>query len=152
MLSTPNALAVTFRDVLQGDPLQYELLGILGKKYAPAPSQCAPSAPSPAPPSGVTLPAVTLTDEGGGRESSRLVQQYAESMRKGGWQGDPIEVVEHKGKRYILDGHHRVEAARRAGIDVQYEIVGPSEMAKYRYKSIDDIIRAAAEAGPNRLR
>jgi uncharacterized protein (DUF1015 family) len=73
-------------------------------------------------------------------------------MRTGGWKGDPIEVVEHNGKRYIIDGHHRVEAARRAGIDVQYEIVGPSEMAKHNYKSIDEVIRAAAEAGPNRLR
>jgi ParB-like chromosome segregation protein Spo0J len=73
-------------------------------------------------------------------------------MRTGGWQGDPIKVVEHNGKRYIIDGHHRVEAARRAGIDVQYKIASPSEMAKYRYNSIDDVIRAAAEAGPNRLR
>ena len=92
------------------------------------------------------------TESLSGRESSRLVREYAEKMRTGGWKGDPIEVVEHNGKRYILDGHHRVEAARRAGIDVQYEIVGPSEMAKYRYKSIDDVVRAAAEAGPNRLR
>ena len=87
-----------------------------------------------------------------GRESSRLVRQYAESMRTGGWQGGPIKVVEHNGKRYVIDGHHRVEAARRAGIDVQYEIASPSEMAMRGYKSIDDVIRAASEAGPNRLR
>jgi hypothetical protein len=92
------------------------------------------------------------TESLSGRESSRLVREYAEKMRTGGWKGDPIEVVEHNGKRYIIDGHHRVEAARRAGIDVQYEIVGPSEMAKHNYKSIDEVIRAAAEAGPNRLR
>jgi ParB-like chromosome segregation protein Spo0J len=73
-------------------------------------------------------------------------------MRTGGWQGGPIKVVEHNGKRYVIDGHHRVEAARRAGIDVQYEIASPSEMAMRGYKSIDDVIRAASEAGPNRLR
>jgi hypothetical protein len=63
MLSTQNALAVTFREVLKNDPLQNELLGILGKKFAPDPAQCAPSTPAPAPLSGVTLPVVTLTDE-----------------------------------------------------------------------------------------
>jgi ParB-like chromosome segregation protein Spo0J len=73
-------------------------------------------------------------------------------MRTGGWQGEPIKVVEHNGKRYILDGHHRVEAARSAGIDVQYKIASPADMAERGYKSIDDVIRAAAEAGPNRLR
>jgi len=83
MLSTPNALAVTFRDVLQGDPLQYELLGILGKKYAPAPSQCAPAVPAPAPPSGVTLPAVTLTDEASWSELHALVQQRITTIREG---------------------------------------------------------------------
>ncbi|NUQ79231.1 MAG: hypothetical protein HUU21_37435 [Polyangiaceae bacterium] len=62
MLSSPNALAVTFRDVLHNDSLQNELIGILAKKYMPA--QCIPTAPArPAPLSGVTLRGVTLTDE-----------------------------------------------------------------------------------------
>jgi ParB-like chromosome segregation protein Spo0J len=73
-------------------------------------------------------------------------------MRTGGWQGEPIKVVENNGKRYIIDGHHRVEAARRAGIDVQYKIASPAEMAERGFDSIDEVIRAAAEAGPNRLR
>ncbi|HZF48904.1 MAG TPA: hypothetical protein VE093_09660, partial [Polyangiaceae bacterium] len=84
MLSTPNALAVTFRDVLQGDPLHYELLGILGKKYAPAPSQCPPSAPPPAPPSGVTLPGVTLTDEGAFEELLEQVEPRITAIREAG--------------------------------------------------------------------
>jgi hypothetical protein len=84
MLTTPNALAVTFRDVLQGDPLQNELLGILGKKYAPSPSQCAPSAPSPAPLAGVTLPAVTLTDEGAFDELHAEVEQRITAIREAG--------------------------------------------------------------------
>ncbi|HZF51429.1 MAG TPA: hypothetical protein VE093_22385, partial [Polyangiaceae bacterium] len=84
MLSTPNALAVTFRDVLHGDPLHYELLGILGKKYAPAPSQCAPAVPAPAPPSGVTLPAVTLTDEGAFDELHAEIEQRITALREAG--------------------------------------------------------------------
>ncbi|MGB0758157.1 MAG: ParB N-terminal domain-containing protein [Rubripirellula sp.] len=35
-----------------------------------------------------------------------------------GWQGKPIEVIEHNGYRYVVNGHHRLEAARRAGIEV----------------------------------
>jgi len=84
MLSTPNALAVTFRDVLHGDPLHYELLGILGKKYAPAPSQCAPAVPAPAPPSGVTLPGVTLTDEGAFDELHAEIEQRITALREAG--------------------------------------------------------------------
>jgi len=83
MLSTPNALAVTFRDVLHGDPLHYELLGILGKKYAPAPSQCAPAVPAPAPPPGVTLPGVTLTDEGSFDELHAVLEQRITALREG---------------------------------------------------------------------
>ncbi|HZF50865.1 MAG TPA: ParB/RepB/Spo0J family partition protein [Polyangiaceae bacterium] len=92
------------------------------------------------------------TESLSGRHSSRQVRKFAESMRTDGWQGDPIKVVEYNGKRYIIDGHHRVEAARRAGIDVPYEIASPAEMAGRGYKSIDEVIRAAADAGPNRLR
>ncbi|NUQ78463.1 MAG: hypothetical protein HUU21_33455 [Polyangiaceae bacterium] len=73
MLSSPNALAVTFRDVLHNDSLQNELLGILAKKYMPA--QCTPTAPAPlAPLSGVTLPGVTLTDEASLDELHAVIQ------------------------------------------------------------------------------
>ncbi|NUQ74333.1 MAG: hypothetical protein HUU21_12315, partial [Polyangiaceae bacterium] len=73
MLSTPNALAVTFRDVLHNDPLQHELLLTLAKKYMPA--QCTPVAPAPAAPSGVALPAVTLTDEEAFDELHAAIEQ-----------------------------------------------------------------------------
>ena len=73
-------------------------------------------------------------------------------MRKDGWIFEPILVVEHNGQRYVIDGHHRLEAARRAGLEVQYKIATPEEMAKKGYDTIDDVIHAASEARPNRLR
>jgi hypothetical protein len=84
MLSTQNALAVTFREVLRGDPFRNELLGILGKKFAPAPSQCTPSAPPPAPLPGVTLPGVTLTDDGAFEELFDQVEQRITAIREAG--------------------------------------------------------------------
>ena len=73
-------------------------------------------------------------------------------MRTDGWLDEPVEVVEHNGQLYIINGHHRVEAARRAGIEVQYKIVGLEVMAKYNYHNIEDVLRASSEAGLNRLR
>jgi hypothetical protein len=82
MLRSQDALGVTFRDVLRGDPFQPELLGILQKKYAP--SQCPPSAPPPAPPPGVTLPGVTLTDEGAFEELLDQVEPRITAIREAG--------------------------------------------------------------------
>lgn len=53
-----------------------------------------------------------------GRASARKVNEIADSMRANGWQGDPIKVVEVNGQRIVVDGHHRLAAARQAGIDV----------------------------------
>ncbi|NUQ75264.1 MAG: hypothetical protein HUU21_17070 [Polyangiaceae bacterium] len=83
MLSTQNALAVTFRDALRGDPLENELLGILTKKYAPVAAQCIPAAPTPPPQSGVTLPGVTLTDEGSFDVLHAELEQRITALREG---------------------------------------------------------------------
>ena len=72
-------------------------------------------------------------------------------MRTNGWVGEPIEVVEHNGYRYIINGHHRVEAAGRAGIDVPYRVISDAELRAYGYRDIDHVISASSEAGPNRL-
>ncbi|MCK6592076.1 MAG: hypothetical protein L6Q76_31370 [Polyangiaceae bacterium] len=83
MLSSPNALAVTFRDVLHNDSLQNELIAILAKKYMPA--QCIPAAPAPALPaplSGVTLPGVTLTDEASLDELHAVIEGQTKVLRE----------------------------------------------------------------------
>ncbi len=51
------------------------------------------------------------------KTASYWIQQFE---RAKGWTGDPVAVFESKGYRYILDGHHRVAAARAAQIPVQY--------------------------------
>jgi hypothetical protein len=59
-----------------------------------------------------------------------LVAEIEASMRQNGWVGDPIAVAEVNGHLYILDGHHRVAAAGRAGIPVRYRVVPPEELAR----------------------
>lgn len=75
------------------------------------------------------------------------VTRLAESMKANGWNGPPIKVFEHNGTKYILDGHHRAAAARQAGIDVVYESVGMDTLRSYGYRSVDELIWSAAEAG-----
>jgi hypothetical protein len=87
-----------------------------------------------------------------GRASSRNVRNIAEDMKANGYQGAPIKVLEANGERFILDGHHRVQAARRAGIDVPFESISPSNLSNFGYNSVDDVIRASTEAGPVKLR
>ena len=87
-----------------------------------------------------------------GRASSRNVRNIAEDMKANGYQGAPIKVLESNGERFILDGHHRVQAARRAGIDIPFESVSPSNLSNFGYNSVDDVIRASTEAGPVKLR
>lgn len=87
-----------------------------------------------------------------GNASTRNVQGLMDDMRVNGWQGKPIDVFEHNGSKYILDGHHRVEAARRVGIDVPYNSVPASNLGAHGYNTADDVIRAATEAGPVKVR
>ena len=69
-----------------------------------------------------------------------------------GWRGDSIKVLQHNGERFILDGHHRVAAARRVGLDVPYQSVTTDKLADFGYGSIEAVLRSATEAGPIRLR
>lgn len=95
--------------------------------------------------------AVRRTKTSGG--TVRSVNQLAASMRANGWQGAPIDVVELNGQRIVVDGHHRLAAARRAGIDVQYQVVDPSTaIGPGKYASIDDILRSTYSVGRDRLR
>jgi hypothetical protein len=108
-------------------------------------SRVAPNTASPS--------AFSRTEALSGRASSRQVSEMADAMRTTGWDGPPIRVVEANGRRYVVDGHHRLEAARRAGIDVPYEVVDPATVVgPGQWSSLDDIIQDANAVGGNRLR
>ena len=73
-------------------------------------------------------------------------------MKQNGWQGDPAVVFEHKGTKYLIDGHHRTAAARRAGVDVQYKTIPESDLSKFGYKNIEAVIDASSSVRPDKLR
>lgn len=55
----------------------------------------------------------------GNRPVNSHVNAIAKSMKNDGWIGAPIEVNE---KMEVVDGQHRLEAAKRVGIPVRYEV------------------------------
>ena len=64
-------------------------------------------------------------------------KKFVNQVKADGKIKEPIKYVEHNGKRYIVDGHHRVSAAKEAGLKKV-----PIEKVKlpYKgYKSIDDL-------------
>lgn len=78
------------------------------------------------------------THEIGGNSSSKNVVKIRDSMAADGWQGGPVSVLEHDGKKYLLDGHHRRAAAIRAGLDqVPYKTVS---LPFRGYQTLDDVL------------
>ncbi|WBB64609.1 polymorphic toxin-type HINT domain-containing protein [Streptomyces sp. WMMC500] len=86
-----------------------------------------------------------------GNASKRNVDSLTASMKENGWQGDPISVAKIGDDLYVLDGHHRVAAAKRAGIDVPYRVLSDADIRARYPGGADDITTAWAEVGPDRL-
>ncbi|MFH9355737.1 polymorphic toxin-type HINT domain-containing protein [Kitasatospora sp. NPDC017646] len=86
-----------------------------------------------------------------GNASKRNVDNLAASMKENGWQGDPIKVAKSGDDLFVLDGHHRVAAAKRAGINVPYRIASEEELLAQYPGGIDEVASAWAEVGPDKL-
>jgi large repetitive protein len=66
--------------------------------------------------------------------------------------GEPIETFEINGQRYVINGHHRVAAAKKAGIDVNYRDLSLDELrAEYDFDGPEEVIAAWSEVAPDRL-
>ncbi len=85
-----------------------------------------------------------------GRASSKNVAAIANDLKANGWKGDPIKAYKHEGEMYVLDGHHRLEAAKIADVEVQFEIV--DDLAEWGYESAEELLKHVDDVGPNRLR
>jgi hypothetical protein len=44
---------------------------------------------------------------------------------------------------YLLDGHHRVQGARKAGVEVLYQTISVDDILKYGYESIEEVSSAS---------
>lgn len=89
-----------------------------------------------------------------GKASQEKVDEFAAVFKDlGNWGDfDPIKVFEHNGNKYVLDGHHRLAAARKANIDVVYETVPLESIHQYGYENISDIIAAWTTIGPDKIK
>lgn len=85
-----------------------------------------------------------VTGEGVSLES---VADLVTKMRAKGFdKSQPIEVIELYKKKYLLNGHHRVAAAKELGIDVTYKSLTAKEaIAKYKFRDVQEIIWRAIE-------
>lgn len=88
-----------------------------------------------------------------GGQSSRVVRNIFENMKKNGFGDEPLDVIVINGKKYVVDGHHRLAAAKRAGINVDINVKNPNDVfSPGGYQNEEDVVNSAASAGPNRLR
>ncbi|MFF8993344.1 RHS repeat-associated core domain-containing protein [Streptomyces sp. NPDC014983] len=97
------------------------------------------------------------THEIEGNASTKKVKTYRDAMRNGDfdWEQSPISVVTHEdGTQYVVDGHHRLAAARMANVDA----VGIRDVTDQLndggflgYKNMDDVVESASTFLGNRL-
>lgn len=85
-----------------------------------------------------------------GNASSKGVGEYMKMM-KAGEKIPPIEVFESGGRKYVLNGHHRLEAATRLGKDIEYIKVDIDRVKSYGYKDAEDLMQHSSSAPRNRL-
>ncbi|WP_411970448.1 ParB N-terminal domain-containing protein [Saccharothrix longispora] len=79
------------------------------------------------------------------------VDKLTASMWKNGWQGAPIDVFEYGNVKYVVDGHHRLVAAKRAEVNVPFNRVTVEGLPSRGCRTVDDIISANVEVGSYRL-
>ncbi|ADI08421.1 Rhs protein [Streptomyces bingchenggensis BCW-1] len=101
--------------------------------------------------------ALKPTHEISGNSSTKRVKKMMDDMRNGtfDWEQSPISVVkDDDGTMYVVDGHHRLAAARRINLD-EVAIRDVTQQLKDGelpgYKDIDDVTSSASEYRGNRL-
>ena len=75
--------------------------------------------------------------------SKNKFKKFVEQVKADGKIKESVKYVEHNGKKYIVDGHHRVMAAKKAGIKdipiekVELPIIGRISTLAYLLEKID---------------
>ncbi len=89
-----------------------------------------------------------------GTKSSKTVAHFVDQFKsEGEFAGDPLIAIKHQGKYYVVDGHHRLKAAKIAGVDAKVRFVEPSTIfSEGGFRDIQDILNSAATAGPDNIR
>jgi len=90
------------------------------------------------------------TESIGGNQSSRTVGYYIKQIRENK-SIPPVEVAEINNELYVINGHHRLEAAIRTGRKIEFKILTKEELGKYGYKSETEVINASSNVVPVKL-
>ncbi|WP_158248892.1 RHS repeat-associated core domain-containing protein, partial [Pseudomonas sp. FW305-3-2-15-E-TSA4] len=87
-----------------------------------------------------------------GKTSTRLVEKMRIEMGDIGFNREfPIDVAEHHGNLYILDGHHRASAARQTSTEVTIQLITNIEDHHGNLNTIEEVLEPAANVGNDRL-
>ncbi|WP_176240354.1 RHS repeat-associated core domain-containing protein, partial [Pseudomonas sp. R35(2017)] len=87
-----------------------------------------------------------------GKGSTKRVEKLRQDMRTVGYDNEfPIDVAEHNGNLYILDGHHRAAAARQTSTNVTINLVTNIKEHKGILNTIEEVLESAANTGHDRL-
>lgn len=90
------------------------------------------------------------TESLSGNKSARAVGDIKGKMDNNA-EVPPIEVAVVDGKKYVINGHHRLEGAIRSNKQLEYKVLGKDEWQKYGYKTESDIVEAAAAVSKPKL-
>ena len=78
----------------------------------------------------------------------------ASDMKTNGFDpAHPIEVVIYDGEMFVVDGHHRLAAAKMARLkDVPVRVTDDIASHKSSFQTVAEVVRDAANTTSNRLR
>ncbi|HNP24982.1 MAG TPA: RHS repeat-associated core domain-containing protein, partial [Panacibacter sp.] len=91
------------------------------------------------------------TETIGGNKAARTVGANIKIIKDGGSLA-PIEVANINDKLYVINGHHRLEAALRTNTNIEYKVLTKEQWQAYGYKTESEIIRAASEASVEKIK
>nr|WP_237403061.1 RHS repeat-associated core domain-containing protein [Pseudomonas sp. MWU318] len=87
-----------------------------------------------------------------GKKSTKHVEKIRDQMRAGGYDVSyPIDVAEHQGNFYILDGHHRAAAAKQTATPITIKLITNIREHKGELNTIEEVIESANNVGHDRL-
>lgn len=74
---------------------------------------------------------------GAGMIGLRRIAEIRRSMRRNGYDGPPVAVVTHEGRKYVVNGNHRLRASEGILDEIPYREV---ELPFLGYRTIDDVL------------
>jgi hypothetical protein len=75
---------------------------------------------------------------GAGAIGQEKIAKIRQSMRENGYNGRPVFVVVHEGRRYVVDGNHRLRASEGILDEIPYRVI---DLPFAGFNTIDDVLR-----------